>query len=446
MISLNARIGLGAGLVLAVFVGLTAWALDRAFEESASDAMRQRLSAQAYLLMAAAEVNAQGQLLMPRQLTESRFNLPESGLYAAIAVGSRAQVWRSASSAGLSLPLKAVLKPGTERFTRRAGAGKSAFHVLSVAVEWEIDGRSIPLTFSVAEDLAPYQTQMNGYRRSLWGWLGAMAVLLLITQTLLLRWGLRPLRSVGAEIVAIEQGRQERINKVYPKELQPLTGSLNALLKHERRQLSRYKDGLADLAHSLKTPLAILRGLRLQQDPVESSVAALEEQVARMDGIIAYQLQRAVTAGRSALASPVAVGVLVQRVADTLQKVYREKGVQLQVQIDETISLRAEEGDLMEVFGNLLDNAAKWCTSQVVVRAERFDGRVRFCIEDDGPGVAPEQAERMLSRGVRLDESTPGHGIGMAIVRDIVQAYEGHLEIAGSALGGAKVCVSFVLR
>lgn len=445
MISLNARIGLGAGLVLTVFVVLTALALDRAFQQSGRDAMRERLLGQTYILMAAAELDPEGRLLMPAQLTEARFNLPESGLYAAIAVDGGEPAWRSASSAGLHPPFNLSADPG-EHFAERRGTDNKPFHVLDLSVQWETAKRPHTLSFSVAEDLAPYYRQINGYRRSLWVSLGAMAVLLLLTQTALLRWGLRPLRAVGNEIKAIETGVQTRIEAPYPKELTPLTESLNALLRHERAQLSRYKDALADLAHSLKTPLAILRGLVGQGGAQHEKEATLEEQVARMDAIVAYQLQRAVTAGRSALATPVVVRPLVMRIVETIGKVYRDKGIAIGVEIPEDLAFRAEEGDLMEVFGNLLDNAAKWCRERVMIRAQGDNGQFSFSVEDDGPGVADEQVERMLKRGVRLDEATPGHGIGMAIVRDIVQAYEGHLNIERSALGGALIGARFVLR
>lgn len=436
MISLRTRVSLAAALVLTIFVGLTALALERAFADSARSAMRERLFAQLYLVMAAAEVDGTGRLQMPPRLGEPRLNLPGSGLYARIGSPDGKALWHSPSAVGISLPAPSVKGAATELFGRSTINGEA--HFLAVLpIEWESTSGPVPLLFSVTEDPTPFLAQMSRYRNNLWGWLGAMALLLLLALAAALAWGLRPLRTVAGEVRAIESGEQESLVRNYPAELKRLTDNINTLLHHERAQQARYRNALADLAHSLKTPLAVLRGI----DEVGEHSQTLEEQVARMDNIVQYQLQRAASAGRPALASPVAVAPIAERLLATMEKVHRDKGLRLERKLDPDARFRGDEGDLMELLGNLLDNACKWAVAGVWLNVGQEGGALRLSVEDDGPGIAPHQAKRVLARGVRLDEAAPGHGIGLPMVRDIVEAYDGKLAIAHSPHGGALIRV-----
>ncbi len=436
--SLSRRMVLSVSLVLAVFIVITALALEQAFRESARSAMHGKLLAQVYLLIAAAEVDVGGKVHMPRTLAEARFDVPGSGLYAEISNARGRVVWRSSSTLGQAFPSLARLGVGRERFTTRRQAGR-AFFVLGYGVRWNTAGRSYPLTFAVTQNQTDYRAQLNRYRNSLWGWLGGMAVLLLIVQGGVLRWGLTPLRDVARAVADIEAGRTARITGVYPRELKGLTDSLNALLKHEHAQQTRYRHALADLAHSLKTPLAVLRGAP------NVAETALIEQIDQMDRLVAYQLQRAATAGRSGLRPPIALAPLLQRLFDSLDKVYRDKGVRAELDMEDALCVRVDEGDLMELCGNLFDNAYKWCRTQVQVGVALQGGTLDIAVEDDGPGIAEVDAGRLLGRGVRADASVAGHGIGLAVVRDIVQAYGGQLRIERTPQGGARFHITLPL-
>lgn len=441
MRSLNARVTLGAAVVLAVFVALSALALERAFRDSARSARQERLLAQIYLLMAAAEVDAQGRLTLSSGPSEPRLDQPGSGLYAVIVDGMGATVWRSRSTLSADAPHAAPLPAGAQRFEEvNAGEG---FFVESFGVSWATPGGSFPFTFSVIESLAPYREQLAAYRRALGIWLGAMALVLLVAQWAILRWGLSPLRRVADEVTRLEQGEQERIAGNYPTEVQCLTDNLNALLVRERAQQKRYRDALADLAHSLKTPLALLRAGLRDQARGGAPLRPLDEQVEHMDRIVAYQLQRASTVGRSRLAAPQPVRPVVDRVLAALAKVYADKPIATEVDLDAALRFRGNDSDLTELMGNLLDNAFKWAGARVRVSAVAGEGQLVLRTEDDGPGIAPDEARRVLERGVRADQSVPGQGIGLAVVRDIVEAYEGELRIERSSLGGA--CVTLVL-
>jgi two-component system sensor histidine kinase PhoQ len=439
MRSLNARVAVGAGLVLAIFIALSALALERAFRDSARNARQERLLAQVYLLMAAAEVDAKGQLAVSNNPSEPRLEMPGSGLYAIISDGQGRVVWRSRSALSLETPSESGLPAGNQRFEEIAMPDGRSFFLQSYGVSWSTPGGSYPFTFSVAEDLKPYHEQLNVYRRSLWGWLGAMSLLLLVAQSLILRWGLSPLRRVADELTRLEQGQQEQIAGDYPTEVRRLTDNLNTLVTHERAQQKRYRDALADLAHSLKTPLALVRAALSKARPEAELARALAEQVERMDHIVGYHLQRAATSGRTRLAAPQPVRPAVERMLKALAKVHADKPIDAEVAIDPDVRFRGDEGDLMEMLGNVLDNACKWCVAKVRVSATVSEGQLSLNVEDDGPGIADADAERVLQRGIRVDQSVPGYGIGLAVTRDIVEAYGGRVLIARSALGGAAV-------
>lgn len=440
--SLSARIALSAAFVLAIFIALTAVALDRAFHDSARSATQTRLLGQIYLLMAAAEVNPQGHLSVPATLQEPRFGLPGSGLYAQVVDGKDDVVWRSNSTIGAQVPFSGRFPVGVQNFAEMHDSSDRPYYVLSYGISWSTNEGEYPFTFAVAEDLTAFYKQIKRYRRSLWGWLGTMAVLLLIVQALVFRWGLAPLRRVSQELAAIDTGTQDRLQGEYPRELKRLTDNVNHLLAHERAQQQRYRNGLADLAHSLKTPLAVLRGALDGKQTKTELASALAREITRMDNIVEYQLQKAATAGRATLATPIAIKPIVLKLIESLDKVHHQKTVEVIVRVDDDIRLRGDEGDLMEILGNLLDNAYKWCLKMVRVHASKEQAKLTIKVEDDGPGINPNEITQIMQRGTRADEAMPGHGIGLAVVCDMVQAYNGSIAIGTSKLGGTEICLT----
>lgn len=450
--SLNARIILAASIVLAIFLALTGIALDQAFRDSARTAREERLQGQLYLLIGEAEVDAAGRLDMPERLPEPRLGQPGSGLYATIIDGRGKVRWHSHSALNVELPVETTLAAGKSQFSRLTNANGSEYFVYRMGVSWSEGRKKFSFTFSIVEDLAAFHAQLARYRRSLWGWLGAMAVLLLLAQTLLLRWGLNPLRRVTAEIRAIEEGQQAQIGGNYPREISALTDNLNTLLQRERAQQQRYRDALGNLAHSLKTPLAIMRGALSEHArgafPETASLAAtVAEESEKMQHIVDYQLQRAATMGPSSpLAATLEIRPVAERIIASLDKVYRDKAIRAEIHADQTAGFRGDQGDLLELLGNLLDNAYKWSATQVKFSAGTEAGNLILTVEDDGPGIPPEEVEHILQRGARADQSTPGQGIGLAVAASIVQAYGGKIGIGVSALGGASISVQLPVR
>ncbi len=448
-LSLNSRLLLAASAASAVFLGVTGLVLDRAFRSSAETAVRNHLQGQLYALLAAFDVDADGRLIVPSELPEPRLARPESGLYGRIVDDRDVEVWRSESLVGRGLPRRSRLSPGVSVFERiAAGDGEELFW-LRFGVSWELSGRTpSEYEFTVAEDPADFTAEVGSFRRSLWLWLGGAVLVLLAVQGAVLRWGLTPLRYVAEEISAVERGEQATLERDYPTELSGLTRNINAFIANERRQIERYRNTLGDLAHSLKTPLAVIRGLvETRQSANDDEIAA---QVDRMADIVDYQLRRAAAAGRRTLAAPVDVGASVDKIVNSLRKVYAERELKVSVEVPPHLKFYGDEGDLLEVMGNLLDNAFKWAHERIAVHAEsdavgaRRPG-VRLTVVDDGPGIPQDLRENAVERGVSSRDDTRGQGLGLAFVKDIIEAYGGSLdlEVPGGGGRGTRVRVEF---
>lgn len=443
MRSLRARLLLVSAVVLAGFLGLTGLALDQAFRASAETALRERLQSHLYALLAAADLNASNRLELPVELPEPRFNLVGSGLIAEIRDAAGTPVWRSRSALGAEFAGTATASaPGARVYTQTHGASPRL--MLSFATRWEGGGAPQTYVFHVAERLDEHLAQIRQFRRGLFGWLAAATLLLLVAQALILRWGLAPLRRVAQDLSEMEAGRAQTLSGRYPAELQPLVDNLNALLAEARQHLQRYRDTLGNLAHSLKTPLAVLRGSVEGRAPVEELRAVAQEQLQNMNEIVEYQLQRAAAAGRTALSAPLPVLPPARKLLAALEKVYAAKALHVETDIAPGVMFRGDEGDLLEILGNVADNAFKWARSRVRLQAQnpaagRPGTRFTLRIEDDGPGIPDDQVQRVRARGARADAAVPGHGLGLAVVQEIVELYDGELVIARSPLGGAAV-------
>lgn len=439
--SLNLRIILSATLVLVVFITLTAAALDRAFVDSTESSLRDRLTSQLYALMAAAEVSDES-IMMPSNELDALLGLPSSGVYAFIIDRSGQALWQSSSLLGATPPEPIFIDSGKKQFSRLSVAGND-YYRFAHGVNWATNKNKQALTFNIVTDLQSFNKQIDQYRTTLWTWLVAMAILLLLSQAIILRWGLSPLRKVGVELNLIESGEQEKIEDHYPQEIERLTQNINQLLQQERHQKKRYRDALGDLAHSLKTPLAVLQSsLNMKNDTNKAPDDNLQEQITRMNTIVEYQLQRAATAGSFGIGKSVNVRSVVARITSSLNKVYRDKAVEVNVTIDDSLTFKGDEGDLMEMLGNLLDNAFKWATHRIDIIALQNNNKLSIRIMDDGPGIKPEEVEELMQRGVRADQTIAGHGIGLSIVRNIVEAYQGTLAIEKSPLNGAEIVIT----
>jgi two-component system sensor histidine kinase PhoQ len=316
--SIHARVVVGALLVLLAFLAVAGLAVQRAHEESVLAARFARLQSTIYLLMARAELDDGGALVMPASLAEPRLSLPASGLYASITNVDRHEEWQSPSTLGLHPPFPRDFATGQWRYDNLDGKD-GAFLAATYGVKWSDRDHPVSLVFSVLEDKAEFEKEMSVFQQTLWAWLGGAGLLLLLAQTILLRWGLSPLDDVALEVRRIENGEQTGIEGRYPTEIAGLTGNLNTLIEQERARQTRYKDALDDLAHSLKTPLAVLR---TALDEPAQLPAMVSQQVDRMDGIVQHQLGRAAASGAARFAPHLALAPVLHRIRDSLTKVY----------------------------------------------------------------------------------------------------------------------------
>lgn len=438
--SLSFRLLVSAGFVLSAFFALVAFVLEQGFRESAEQALKEKLQIHIYSLMSAAELTEALELSMPSVMKEPRFSSPGSGLYASISQVNNIFVWRSLSAIGMGFSSPTHLEAGESVFLRN----EQGYFILHYAVIWENKaGFEQYYIFTVAEDGLFVGNQVGSFRLTLRAWLLFTGVLLVLIQFLVLRWSLKPLRMMVTDLESIEAGEKMRLDGLYPSELTGLAGNLNALVSSERAHLERYRNTLADLAHSLKTPLAILRGCVESEVVIDRPLVA--EQITRMGDIVEYQLQKASAKGQNNLTGKVDISLLVEKIIFSLEKVYCDKEIAFSFYYDDACLMYCEEGDAYEIAGNLLDNAAKWCRKNVHASLIRLEegGKAGFSfilqIEDDGLGIAEDKLEDILQRGVRADENIHGHGIGMAVVNELTVLLGGKLSAGKSKLLGGMM-------
>lgn len=447
--SIASRLLLASALLLPVFLGLTGYFLLNAFQHSLTEAENAQLRGHIYLLFSAAELvedNTSPVLHMPGALMEPDFERVNSGLYAFIYDHEGQLIWRSNSAALLNAPNANDFSAATRIGQLITQPLILAAHPLFSAhydVVWEDnDGAGHLFRFVVIHTRATFDATLGAYRTQLWRWLGTAALLLLFAQTVILRWGLRPLHHLAVALKAMQSGETSDIVGEHPRELQEVVNNLNQVLARENALRQRYRNSLSDLAHSLKTPLAILQSKASPSVNDTDLRDTLNEQIARMNQVVTYQLQRAVSDQQQGLLHQVDVALAAQRLFTALDKVYREKNVAYAVHIPAGTVFLGDEQDLLEVLGNLLDNAFKYCTKHVELIAETRAEGVVLRIGDDGPGVPPEAHDRIIQRGQRLDTRLAGQGIGLAVVTDIIKSYGGTLTIGSSRWQGAEFTLS----
>lgn len=433
--SLAGRFLLASLLLLPALLGVSAYMLDLAFRRSLLSGETERLRAHSYLLLAAAEV-ADGELWMPEEFQEPRLNRIDSGLYGLISSSEQPALWRSPSARLLRVRLpRTTVIPGQTYFGT-VPSNQGPLFLYSYDVAWETDAGEQLLRFSVLHHRQMLEAEQSTYRKQLWRWLGLLAILIILTQALILKWGLRPLSGLARDLRQIESGTEAQLRGRYPTEIQAVTDNLNQVLGSERLQRERYRHTMDDLAHSLKTPLSVIRSTLGTHD--QESEQLIAEQVDRMRQIVDHQLRRAVVNQPGFPGKAVHLAPIATRLAATLNKVYRDKSVSSEIRIAADCSFAGDERDLLELLGNLIDNAFKYCRGRVLISATGEGDELRIRIEDDGGGIPTEQRQTILKRGARADTATSGQGIGLAVAVDIISSYRGSITVnAGGELGGA---------
>lgn len=455
--SLQSRQLLAASVSLVAFLALAGYSLNAVFAQTAQNNLQERLKNYATAYANNIEFLRDGSMYVREQPPDPRFDVPGGGLYAEVVwPGDR---WTSMSAEGPVLPPTGrMLDPMQEEFSgpleiTQIDGSKGQVYRYGMGlsyVERERDNE-IPYTIYVMEDARGLGAQLRVFRTSVWFYLGSAGIVLVVLQVFILQWSLRPLKRVVNELTKVQRGALNRMSERHPRELEPLTESINALIESERENLERQRNTLADLAHSLKTPLAVLR---TQLDSGASDDQSLRQemdvQLRRMNDLVSYQLARAASSGHKLFSAPVPIESNAEEIVRGLEKVYAAKGVLCEFEVEPDACFYGEPGDLQELLGNLLENAFKWAQRRVLLTAKQAPASTGsrragliLAVDDDGPGIAPDDVAKILQRGVRGDERVQGHGIGLSIVQDLVRGYRGELQVRKSEeLGGARFEVS----
>ena len=448
--SLKTRVLFSALLMIFILLPIVGIIISNAYEKHMVASLENELSAYSYSILAIIEVEY-NTLIMPEQLLETQFNVSQSGLYAAL---TASKVTKDNNSVDKNLlaseqlwSSQSLLSPWQADNFQQPILGDSAFYqaeiaqkmhfVYSLSVSYGSEQHPFPMTLHIIKQQDNLTSMMAEFHRQLLlGLVGLMLVLLMI-QYLWSLWTLKPLQTLQTELSHVEQGKSERLTGIYPTELSQVTEQLNLLLSAEQKQRQRYRNALSDLAHSLKTPLAVMQ--------TQAQLSALtQEQITIINTIIEHQLVKAQSAGKSSWYLGTAVAPITKKLIDSLKKIYQDRNLLFKVNVSSECSFKGDEADLLEILGNLLDNACKAANKIIQLDVSRNSQGLTIVIQDDGAGIAPEMRNNILQRGTRADTYQHGHGIGLAIVRDLVNSYQGSILIESSQqLSGAKFTLNF---
>jgi two-component system sensor histidine kinase PhoQ len=382
----------------------------------------------------------------PRRISEvlekTRFNRQGAQLFGYVIGQDGRTVWRSASALRIDAPELPSLQQGMTRFGRFATPDASYF-AMGIGTYWESGTQSIRYTFYVLESTATSDATLRALRTVLLEWLAVTSLALLVALIMVTRWGLRPLKTLGVRLQRLQSGDTTRVEGHFPEELRQVVADLNSLLDFEEAQRGKYRNSLADLAHSLKTPLAVMQNAIEAMDPEARKV--LQDQVQQMNMIVQQQLRRAISRSTSRWGRGCEPLPAIQRVLAALRKAWPDREVEIVLEMRDQKLFPGDEGVWYEIIGNLLDNAFKHGGRRVRISVSGLarGDRSWFClqVEDDGPGIDPERASMVLQRGARLDSAVPGQGIGLAMVADLVDDLAGTLVVAKGTMGGALFTV-----
>ncbi len=439
MQSITSRLIIGTCIFIAVFITLLALSISWSVHKRAEAARFDALKGVVYGILGATDIDENANLSVASAiLPDEDLNSFNANLYAEIISNDRSTLWQSNSTIE-PLP-KTTIRPINDWMFEKV-MGHSGIELLRVqyVIAWELaGGEELPFIVHVAENVEGLSSQLARFDRVLWLALLATAPILPLVQFLMLRISLRPLRAISQEINEIEQGSRDALSDEVPKELKPLTGGLNALLATERTRHEQYRNLLGDLSHNLKTPLSVLQNIGEKDSQSGDSIL---QQTQLMKSSLERYAERATIRSARYLSPSIQVRPVIDRLTQSLSKLYDTATVHFKIELDDKFAARIDQADLMEVLGNLLENACKYGATQVHIPLP-LSGNV-LSIEDNGPGWPEGDLEQFLQRGVRADTQTLGQGIGLAAANQIMHAYGGTLELSRVPTGGARVQLHF---
>lgn len=437
--SLASRLVMAAALWIAAALAAGGILLSALFRDSVERNFDARLTVHVDSLIAVSRLDDTGRLTLTRTLPDPRFDLPYSGWYWQISDYRGAVLIRSRSlwdqvletgPAGTPTGMQTAEMPGLEGETLRV-------RYIDVTLP-EMTSHERPIRFAVATDSGELKAELRPFNLALLWSLGALGAGLAVAVGVQVRVGLQPLRRIRVALADISAGRAERMKGEWPVEVEPLVSELDTLLDHNAAVLDRARTHVGNLAHALKTPLAVLGNeASRKQGPRGEAVG---RQVENMKRWIDHYLARARAAATGAvLGARTPVAPVLGDLQRTLLRIHAEKSLEIRVTVmDPAPAFRGERQDLEEMIGNLLDNACKWASSRIDADILLESENLILRIDDDGPGLPAAKRGEVMTRGRRLDESAPGSGLGLSIVADIAGLYGGGLTLAESPSGGLR--------
>jgi signal transduction histidine kinase len=417
------------------------YVLSDAFVSAVHDSFDTTLQVDLDGMIAAAEPDPSGEVALQEQFLNRRFARVYSGLYWQIVpakAGARPQISHSLFDA--TIHIRNATKAGGLIWGTADGPDNQRLRVLARGVSFPISATARPddsraYTFMVAGDLSSVDNDVAEFNGTLIWSFAALLLGLVVAIFIQVRVGLSPLRRASEALTRIRSGAARRLEGSFPAEIAPLAAELNSLIEHSAEVVGRARTHVSNLAHYLKTPLTVLAN-EAEADPGPLA-EAVKRQVEIMRRQVDHYLARARAAGAlDVLGNSTPVAPVLDDLARVLDRIHAERGIAIAVDCPDSLAFGGDRQDLEEMAGNLMDNACKWAASRVAVKARGEGARLEISVEDDGPGLAAVDRNRVLQRGERLDESVPGSGLGLSIVRDISKLYGGGLELKESPLGG----------
>lgn len=439
MMSLRRRLTWGLALSLVALLTLQWLVVTWAIRSLTENQFASRLQHESESLLAGVRFDPSDTLSLDADRVSALYRRPFSGHYYVVASGNQRMPSRSLWDAELQIP---AITAGQTRMLRMTGPERQP--LLAAVRGFEKQGQ--PVTILVAEDLTAMQQGLARFQALYAAVSAAGLVLLLLLQRAIVLGALRPLKQLQENLVRLGGGEAERVEPHGPSEIMPLIDELNRLLEGMTRRTRRSREALGNLAHALKTRLTVLNQLAGHADTPPDTRRQLLASTEAIGDIVERELKRARLLGDTGPGRRIDLEQEIAQLVHTLRLVHAGKGASFTWEIAPDARFVGDREDLLELLGNLLDNAGKWCRKQVALTVSGGEG-VRFVVEDDGPGCNGADLDALTARGYRADESQPGSGLGLAIVRDIVESYGGSLSFGRSAsLGGLRVEVVFAPR
>jgi signal transduction histidine kinase len=436
MKSLQSRLHIGLAASLIILIALIWWLANASMNHITNQMMVTRLEHDGQALLAGLQQSADGSLSLQNLQVGHIYQRVYSGHYYLISSGKQQLRSHSLWDQTLTQP---QLKTG-EQSTENTD-GPDGQHLLQWTSRYQRFQK--PITITVAEDTNALLSALRQF--NLYFAIAAIAILacLLLIQGLIVRRSLQPLATIKQELQELSEGKIETLSKQAPSEIHPLIDEVNRLLQQLSKQLKRSRNATGNLAHSLKHPLNLLiqlaetEDIKLQQ-PVRNELRNNTRQILQL---MESELKRARLVGSGMPGQLFHPEQELPTLIDVLKRVYHSKTLNIEYHVMPGLEYSADRNDMLELLGNLLDNACKWSTERVRCRLYSENG-LKIQIEDDGPGCDAQQLSSLTQRGVRIDETTTGTGLGLAIVKDIVELYSGEITFSQSELGGLSVMVS----